>query len=45
MSIRGARAQGSRVVTSAYTGVFARSRVLRAEFLRSGGAPARAAGK
>lgn len=45
MSIRGARAQGSRVVTTAYTGVFARSRVLRAEFLRSGGAPARAAGK
>jgi len=45
MSVRGARARGSRVVTSAYAGVFATSRALRAEFLRASGVPGRAAGK
>jgi GTP cyclohydrolase I len=34
MTIRGARTSGSRVVTSAYSGVFDRRPALRAEFLR-----------
>jgi GTP cyclohydrolase I len=37
MTIRGARKQESRVVTSAYTGAFARDAALRAEFLRMSG--------
>ncbi len=41
MSVRGARVRGSRVVTSAYAGAFRGSRLLRAEFLRSSGPPAR----
>ena len=44
MSIRGARVKGSRVVTSAYAGVFGTSPALRAEFLRLTGAPARRPG-
>ena len=38
MTIRGTRKTGTRVVTSAYTGVFRSSPALRAEFLRLAGA-------
>jgi GTP cyclohydrolase I len=40
MTIRGARKRGSRVVTSDYSGAFARRPALRAEFLRLTGPPA-----
>ncbi len=38
MTIRGARKRGTRVVTSSYSGAFARSPALRAEFLQLSGA-------
>jgi GTP cyclohydrolase I len=40
MTIRGARKRGSRVVTSAYSGLFERRPALRAEFLQLSGAAA-----
>jgi GTP cyclohydrolase I len=43
MTIRGARKRGSRVVTSAYAGVFERRPALRAEFLNLAGPAAAAA--
>ena len=39
MTARGARVKGAGVVTSAYSGSFGRSSVLRSEFLRMSGAP------
>jgi GTP cyclohydrolase I len=45
MTIRGARKQESRVVTSAYSGAFTRDAALRAEFLRMTGRPAVPAGR
>ncbi|HEU4401601.1 MAG TPA: GTP cyclohydrolase I [Candidatus Polarisedimenticolia bacterium] len=50
MTVRGARKRGTRVVTTAYSGVFASSPTLRGEFLRlsgagGGGRPARRDGR